>query len=204
MTREKEMKTLRLTLIVAAAAIAGYAPGASAFHSGGVAECEGCHSMHNSFEGQKNVTGSAAVGQSGPYLLKAQEQSGACLNCHNSADSTPSSYHISTDGSKVVPFGSGVQGPIEMTPGGDFAWLKTTRTGLVRGQPVTWDGVRQGHNIISSDYRYTQDKLQTAAPGGTYPAANLACSSCHDPHGRWRRDASGVVGTPDGKASGSG
>jgi hypothetical protein len=31
------------------------------------------------------------------------------------------------------------------------------------------------------------------APGGSYPAGNLACSSCHDPHGRYRRFADGTT-----------
>jgi hypothetical protein len=32
-----------------------------------------------------------------------------------------------------------------------------------------------------------QDAANTVAPGGTYPAANLGCQSCHDPHGKYRR-----------------
>ena len=89
---------------------------AYAFHSGGVAECEGCHSMHNSFEGSANVTGKAQF-TGGPYLLKASDQAGTCLNCHQSADTAPTGYHISTAG--VTPYDSTT--PVEMTPGGDFA-----------------------------------------------------------------------------------
>jgi len=192
------MKMFRPTLYLAAAiAIVGYAPDARAFHTGGVAECEGCHSMHNSLENQANVTGRPQF-QSGPYLLKAQDQSGTCLNCHNSPDSVPSSYHISTDSSKLGP---GLP-PVEMTPGGDFAWLKKTYSFFIRGTPTTDDGDRHGHNIISNDYGYTQDKTLTAAPGGTYPSDRLGCISCHDPHGRYRRDAAGNIGTPNGQASG--
>ena len=192
------MKMFKLTLYVAAAtAVLGYAPGASAFHSGGVAECEGCHSMHNSLENKPNVTGMPQF-TSGPYLLKAQDQSGTCLNCHNSPDSAPTGYHISTDSSKLGP---GLP-PVEMTPGGDFAWLKKTYTFFVRGSPSTDDGDRHGHNIIALDYGYAQDKTQTVAPGGSYPAGKLACISCHDPHGRYRRDANGVIGTPNGQGSG--
>ncbi|MBS1150880.1 MAG: omcS-2, partial [Myxococcaceae bacterium] len=34
------------------------------------------------------------------------------------------------------------------------------------------------------------------APGGTgYPANKLACSSCHDPHGKYRRDSTNTVST---------
>jgi hypothetical protein len=184
------MKFLKLAFAMALALAYG---DAYAFHSGGVAECEGCHSMHNSFEGKANVTGMPQF-QSGPYLLKAADQSGACLNCHNSPDTAPSGYHISTDASKLGP---GLP-PVEMTPGGDFAWLKKTYNYFVRGSPSNDDGDRHGHNIVAVDYGYTPDKTQTVAPGGTYLATSLACSSCHDPHGRYRRDAAGNVGTSNG------
>lgn len=174
-------------ILAGAIATLGFAPSAYAFHSGGVAECEGCHSMHNSFENKPNVTGMPQF-SSGPFLLKAQDQSGACLNCHNQPDVAPTGYHISTDGSKLTAGAA----PVEWTPGGDFGWLKLTRTGKVRGQPVTWEGDRQGHNIIATDFGYGADKVQTVAPGGTYPASALACSSCHDPHGTYRRLADGT------------
>jgi cytochrome c553 len=190
-------------LKVAFAAVFALAFGnAYAFHSGGVAECEGCHSMHNSFENAANVTGMAQF-TSGPFLLKAQDQSGACLNCHNAADVTfgKNGYHISTNGT----FGVGTTlAPVEYTPGGDFAWLKMTHTGKIRGTPTTWEGDRHGHNIIAVDFGYTADKIQAAAPGGTYSAANLACSSCHDPHGRYRRDAAGAQATTGLPIFGSG
>ena len=76
------MKVFRLAV---AAAFAFAFGNAYAFHSGGVAECEGCHSMHNSFEGSANVTGMPQF-QSGPYLLKAQDQAGTCLNCHQATE----------------------------------------------------------------------------------------------------------------------
>ena len=166
---------------------------AYAFHSGGVAECEGCHSMHNSFEGSPTVTGRTFAQGTGIYLLKANDQSGACLNCHQAADTAASSYHISTAG--VNPYDS--TSPVEATPGGDFAWLKKTMNVVIRkttaldGNP----GDRHGHNIIAADFGYVADAVITAAPGGTYPAANLACSSCHDPHGKYRRDATGAIAT---------
>ena len=175
-------------LKIAFAAVFAFAFGnAYAFHSGGVAECEGCHSMHNSFENSANVTGMAQFA-SGPYLLKAQDQSGACLNCHEAADTVGAGYHISTKGT----FGIGTTAnPVEFKPGGDFAWLKMTTTYKVRGTPTTADGDRHGHNIVAVDFGYGADKIQTKAPGGTYDATKLACSSCHDPHGRYRRLADG-------------
>src|SRR5512135_805504 len=182
------MKVSKIAIVLAAALLVlGLASDVFAFHSGGVAECEGCHSMHNSFEGSANVTGRTFAQGTGIYLLKANDQSGACLNCHQSADTAPTGYHISTAG--VVAYDSTT--PVEATPGGDFAWLKKTMTGSIRKTATTWEGDRHGHNIIAADFGYTADKVLTQAPGGTYPAASLACSSCHDPHGRYRRFASG-------------
>ena len=180
-----------LAVLVAALMAMGIAGQAQAFHSGGVAECEGCHSMHNSFEGSTNVTGRTFAQGTGIYLLKANDQSGSCLNCHNAADTAPSSYHISTNG--ITPYDS--TSPVEMTPGGDFAWLKKTMTFVVRGNTTTNDGARHGHNVIAADFGYVADDILTAAPGGTYPAANLTCTSCHDPHGRYRRDSTNAYNT---------
>ncbi len=160
------------------------------FHSGGVAECEGCHSMHNSLEGSSNVTGRTFAQGAGIYLLKANDQSGTCLNCHQAADTVPSSYHISTAG--INPYDSTI--PVEMTPGGDFAWLKKTMSITLRGRALN-DGQRHGHNIVAADYGYVVDPDLRVAPGGTYPAGRLACSSCHDPHGRYRRFADGTYST---------
>ena len=166
---------------------------AYAFHSGGVAECEGCHSMHNSFDGSANVKGRTFDQGTGIYLLKANDQSGACLNCHQAADTAPSSYHISTAG--VNPYDS--TSPVEATPGGDFAWLKKTMNVVIRkntaldGNP----GERHGHNVVAADFGYLPDGVLTAAPGGTYPASALGCHSCHDPHGKYRRFADGSRAT---------
>ena len=184
------MKLLRLAVAALFAVAFG---SAYAFHSGGVAECEGCHSMHNSFDGSPNVTGRTFAAGTGIYLLKANDQSGACLNCHQAADTAPSSYHISTAG--VNPYDS--TSPVEATPGGDFAWLKKTMNVVIRkntaldGNP----GERHGHNVIAADFGYVIDSTLTVAPGGTYPASALGCHSCHDPHGKYRRDATGAIAT---------
>src|SRR5512137_837810 len=140
--RGYQMKFLKFAV---AAVFAATFSNAYAFHSGGVAECEGCHSMHNSFEGSPMVTGRTFAQGTGIYLLKANDQSGACLNCHQAADTAASSYHISTAG--VTPYDS--TSPVESTPGGDFAWLKKTMTFMpprgtipLFGNP----GQRHGHN----------------------------------------------------------
>jgi hypothetical protein len=181
---------MRLVKFAVAAALALVYGNAFAFHSGGVAECEGCHSMHNSFEGTENVTGRTFAQGTGAYLLKANDQSGSCLNCHEAADTAPSSYHISTKG--INPYDT--TSPVEMTPGGDFAWLKKTMNVIVRGNTALDGnpGERHGHNIIAADFGYVADPELLVAPGGTYPStAAFGCQSCHDPHGRARRFADG-------------
>lgn len=162
---------------------------AYAFHSGGVAECVGCHSMH-----------SPAAG--GSFLLIGTDQSSTCLSCHEHAgDTGPSSYHISTapaDMAVGIP-------PKQRTPGGDFGWLKKTYTFTVRGTTTVEDGATHGHNIVAVDKGYNADPSNATSPGGTFPSAQLACNSCHDPHGQYRRLNSGVIakaGAPI-RASGS-
>jgi len=78
------MKAFRYGLVVMAVALMtfGLIGTAAAFHSGGVAECGGCHSMH-----------SAALPTSGPsHLLVGATASETCLSCHESTSG--SSFHI--------------------------------------------------------------------------------------------------------------
>ncbi len=151
---------------------------AYAFHSGGVAECGGCHSMHN-------------PAPAGSHLLVGSDQSSACLTCHqNPADTGPSSYHVSTAPGSL---GAG-QAPLQRGAGGDFGWIKKDYTFVVRGTTTNEDGDTHGHNIIAADFGYAVDGINATAPGGSgFPANQLACNSCHDPHGQYRRDAAGVV-----------
>lgn len=175
------MKAVRLSLVVMAAAMVtiGFGGMAFAFHAGGVAECGGCHSMH-----------SPAAG--GSFLLVGTDQSSACLTCHQHAgDTGPSSYHVST-AEADMPTGTA---PKQRTPGGDFGWLKKTYTFVVRGTTNIEEGQSHGHNIVAADFGYAADTVNTTAPGGSFPAANLACNSCHDPHGKYRRDSTGAVST---------
>lgn len=150
-----------------------------AFHAGGVAECSGCHSMH-------------AANPDAPFLLVGTDQSSTCLNCHEHAgDAGPDSYHVSTAAGDMPP---GVA-PRQRTPGGDFGWLKKSYTFNSGGSMVTENGSRHGHNIVAADFGYAVDPVHPQAPGGTFPSAQLACQSCHDPHGRYRRLSTGVIAT---------
>src|SRR5947209_19524802 len=134
------MKLIRTTLTAIATAAIASAP-AYAFHTGGVAECEGCHTMHNTRAGgTKGIVIGRGVGNGAAYLLQGSDQSSTCLNCHNSADTAPSSYHISTDDSMFTTTSNSAADPtdnppVEMTPGGDFGWVKVTRPGKIRGAP---------------------------------------------------------------------
>jgi predicted CXXCH cytochrome family protein len=169
------MKAFKFGLVVAAAALItfGLSGTAAAFHSGGVAECVGCHSMHSGLGGA---------------LLVGADPSSACLTCHNSTSG--SSYHVSTDESLLGP---GLP-PLNRTAGGDFGWLKKDyawNPGWGAGN--TEDGERHGHNIVAGDFNYIADGHNATAPGGTMNSANLACSSCHDQHGTQRRLSDGSI-----------
>jgi predicted CXXCH cytochrome family protein len=196
------MRTIRYS-ILALAAIAitvGLGTSAFAFHSGGVADCVGCHSMHSPYP-------------AGDNLLLGGDSSAVCLNCHeNLGDSGPSSYHISTPGVELV---DGVS-PKQRTPGGDFGWLKKTYTWAGRGPtspPETEEGHTHGHNIIAGsgysrsqgdvNYGYTVDPVNGAAPGGTFNSNNLVCASCHDPHGTSRRLFDDTVVKPNAIVGGT-
>jgi len=57
--------------------------------------------------------------------------------------------------------------------------------------PVPELGETHGHNIVAADQGYSA--VSGTAPGGTFPAINLSCTSCHDQHGQWRRLTTGIV-----------
>lgn len=161
-----------------------------AFHSGGVGACDACHTIHGGDE-------------QGPYLLKGLNQSSLCLHCHErTGDAAPTAPHISTPG---VEMPAGFP-PKQLSPGGDFGWLKKTYTWVTGpGQPLQYSlGERHGHNIISPDYLYLPDATHSQAPGGVYPATGLTCVSCHDPHGSYRRNADGSIMRDSGPVRGSG
>lgn len=162
------MYKLRICLSAAAALllILGLGgPAAMAFHDGGVAHCDGCHTMHNS------VDGAAVTPNPNSSLLAGSDPSSVCLNCHGE----PRSYSVySEDGSNLKP-------------GGDFFWTSVDISWVVRGNPVTRKGYENGHSIAAQDFPDLQNQhvleTLTTSPGGNYPTEYLGCQSCHDPHG---------------------
>jgi predicted CXXCH cytochrome family protein len=174
------MRLIKLGLALGAAAVVLFAYGGStpqAFHSGGVAECSGCHSMHS-------------PKSSGSFLLIGSDQSSTCLTCHmHAGDTGPSSYHVATADADMP---SGVA-PKQRTPGGDFGWLRKNYSFTVRGTTTTEDGATHGHNVVAVDNGFTVDPTNTTAPGGTFSSSQLGCQTCHDPHPAVRRMANGTL-----------
>ncbi|HXV77401.1 MAG TPA: hypothetical protein VD788_13875 [Candidatus Polarisedimenticolaceae bacterium] len=181
------MRVARVTWIVFAGLVLLVATSTTqAFHDGGVAECAGCHSMHNPNQGG---------GSGSDHLLIAYDESSVCLSCHITSSATPSSYHVATADSLLGPGMS----PTQRTPGGDFGWLKKTYSWAPSWNPSaveTEEGYTHGHNIVADDYGYIPDGINTIAPGGTMLSDQLGCESCHDPHGTFRRDESGSYVVP--------
>ena len=140
----------------------GLAGTALAFHDGGVAHCDGCHSMHNSPD-------NPVSGTPNTELLKGSDPSSTCLNCHG------------VDGASYGSLSTDAQ---NWSPAGDFFWLTQSYTNVIRGTPVTSDPDNMGHNVISADFGLVVDGTNATSPGGSYDSNNLSCASCHDPHGQ--------------------
>jgi len=175
------MKGFKTVLIIMAAVMLaiGMSSMASAFHGGGVAHCDGCHSMHNSAD---NPIGSSAVANG--LLLKGSDASSTCLNCHAGGGG---GYHIASDTVE------------NMNAGGDFGWLKIN---YAAGR-ATYQGVNAGHSIVAIDFGYTADLRtdNTKAPGGTYSSSLLGCTSCHDAHGQVHNGTKGGSAPISGSGS---
>jgi len=172
------MKSIKLLLVIMAAALItfGLSGSAMAFHDGGVAHCDGCHTMHNS-EGGVAINPDLPVGQGNEYLLLGSDPSSTCLNCHQGSGR----YHIfSNDGSAF-------------SPGGDFYWMTKTFTYESHGTHTSASS-NHGHNVIADDFGLEQDPDISQSPGGSYPSAYLGCHSCHNPHGGKQGDGA-IVGS---------
>lgn len=166
-----------LILVAAVAAIIGLSTASYAFHSGGVAECMGCHNIHDA--------------ASTSALLVGTDISSTCLECHG--ETSPGSYHIAS--MDITGTNDNVI-PRQMTPGGDFGWLLKTFTWSPRsGTSSTEPGFEHGHSIIAADFGFTVDGLNATAPGGDMAANALTCNSCHDNHGKLRRLSNGTFVT---------
>ena len=169
-----------------------------AFHAGGVAACDGCHVMHNAAGGNAKSTNNGAgepawSSHSNAYLLQGSDQSSTCLICHGDIAAKPGAP---TDNQFVVAdMGAPGRVPTQRSPGGDFGWTRVTFNGdPAHNALLRSTGEMHGHNVAAKDFGWLTDTRFTTAPGGTFTVVgttpnglgNFACSSCHDPHGRFR------------------
>lgn len=140
---------------------------AEAFHSGGTNECQECHIG----------TGSQLTGS---------DSSSTCLRCHEAPARIlqPTGYYVATNNANLA---AGMP-PSQLTPSGDFGYLKKNYFWLSSGHRETSVGERHGHNIVALDYGYDADTTNKVAPGSNYPSNELSCISCHDPHGKIEKD----------------
>jgi predicted CXXCH cytochrome family protein len=211
------MKLFKLSFLTAIAAmlVMGLTGSAFAFHDGGVADCEGCHSMHDSYKGLANDVATSPGGLApltgNDNLLKGSDPSSTCLNCHGTGNKL-ASYHVATDAAGF-PSGSGDTLPVQRTPGGDFAWLKVAFSNASSVNGFGWyvpqtgaaeSANEHGHHINAQDFQYYASTNVTAAPGGTYLPGDLSCTSCHNPHTNATSQGTGPIsgsgsygGTPD-------
>ena len=198
------MKIARLGVAIAALAIA-MAP-ALAFHDGGVAHCNGCHTMHNSQNNESmnfaaNGSTGTAIGTGYGDLLLWENKNDVCLNCHYGDDG----YHV---------WATDVLVPGQEHGAGNFVFLEEDNINdghgggsiigcsddqyedqaTCEGAGETWDpgwanpipGYAAGHTVVSAWRGNLPDAKLLTAPGGgadPYDARDLTCVSCHDPHG---------------------
>jgi hypothetical protein len=138
-----------------------------AFHDGGVAHCNGCHTMHNMDDG---VLVDPDSPNGNPWLLVDATPSDVCLGCH----ATRSGAVFSVD----------ELNPASEKGGGNFIFLLEDNINDGHNgasNPILGDAA--GHNVVAPGHGLGADGTLGTAPGGTFPAGSLGCSSCHDPHG---------------------
>jgi hypothetical protein len=152
---------------------------AMAFHDGGVAHCNGCHTMHNSqndaamngttLDANGDPTNGLNPGFGYADLLLFPNKTDVCLSCHAGNNS----YHVWADDALVPGAEHGA---------GNFVFLEEDNLTESSRNPVI-DGTAAGHTLASGIKGISTDSYLSEAPGGSYPQSDLSCVSCHDPHG---------------------
>ena len=104
-----------------------------------------------------------------PWLLVDETPSDVCLGCHQHIDET---------------FGSDPLNPPPEKGAGNFVFLLEDNLNDGHGgatDPIPGDAA--GHNVVAPGHGLAPDGTLNVAPGGSFPASVLGCTSCHDPHG---------------------
>jgi predicted CXXCH cytochrome family protein len=154
-------------LTVAGLLLVLFATPALAFHELGVATCDGCHTVHNSQDG-------APMSPDSPFgsgsLLRFSSATDVCLECHAAANG--------------AVMGDDPLNPPKERGGGNFVFLlEDNINDRVVGNPPPIGGNHAGHNVTSVAWGISVDHDHNVSPGGSFPSAQLSCTSCHDPHG---------------------
>ena len=140
------MKAYKLLILAAAAVLVTGAP-ALAFHDGGVAACNGCHTMHNSSNGQPmnykadGTIGGTPVGTGYTDLLLFANKSDVCLRCHGNNTASYGVWSSDPAAPNAVRANRG---------GGDYVFLQEDNINDGRGgatNPIL--GHAAGHSVIS-------------------------------------------------------
>ncbi len=132
--------------------------GVLAFHDQGVASCAGCHVMHD--DGLSTADA----------LLRGLSASDVCLSCHGA-------------GAQPVFGGTPLLPPPELGAGNFVFLLEDELNDDPRPSAPSVGGHHAGHSIVAPGAGLVPDPDRPTAPGGTFPSAELGCTSCHDPHG---------------------
>jgi hypothetical protein len=105
----------------------------------------------------------------GPQLLRAMTSTDLCLTCH-----------ATMNGAVLSPI------PTQPSPeigGGNFTFLYENNINDASGAAfAVIGGNHAGHNVVSPAWGLVEDSDHPVAPGGTFSALDLGCTSCHDPH----------------------
>jgi len=147
-----------LVAVLPAVVVSGSGAG---FHPDGGGTC-GCHNMHESENG-------FAV-QTGPRLIRQSSATELCLSCH-----------ATQNGAVLSPIPTA---PSAEIGAGNFTFLlEDNINDAVSGLSNPILGSHAGHSVIAAAYGLDEDFYHPTAPGGSYPASEMGCTSCHDPHG---------------------
>ena len=164
--RPRRLAGPKFLVLLGGVALLSATPPALAFHDGGVGTCNACHVMHDSSEGLM-----VAVSPSGaPGLLLEESPSDVCLRCH------------ATELGAVL--GTNPLMPPPERGGGNFIFLfETNINDAPDGASNVIPGETAGHNLVAPGHGLAADTRHSLSPGGSFPAGELGCTSCHDPHG---------------------